>query len=67
MAPDDFKPTDVLPECRSVIVLGAAFSPEAMNDIAAYTTSRNTMLTYMTHMAKVVANRIKADGYKTKQ
>ena len=61
-----FKPTDVLPECRSVIVLGAAFSPETMNDIAAYTTSRNAMLTYMTDMAKVVAKRIKADGYKTK-
>lgn len=66
LAPDGFKPTDVLPECRSVIVLGAAFSPEAMNDIAAYTTSRNAMLIYMTDMAKVVAKRIKADGYKTK-
>ena len=66
LAPDGFKPTDVLPECLSVIVLGAAFSPKALNDIAEYSASRNAMLTAMTDMAKVVAKRIKADGYKTK-
>lgn len=66
LAPDGFKPTDVLPECLSVIVLGAAFSPEVLNDIAEYTASRNAMLTAMTSMAKEVAKRIKADGYKTK-
>lgn len=66
LAPDGFKPNDVFPECRSVIVLGAAFPPETLNDIAVYTTSRNAMLTSMTNMAKVVAKRIKADGYKTK-
>ena len=66
LAPDGFKPTDVLPECLSVIVLGATFSPEVLNDIAEYTTSRNAMLTAMTDMAKEVAKRIKADGYKTK-
>ncbi|MGL6221052.1 MAG: 4Fe-4S binding protein [Lacrimispora sphenoides] len=66
LAPNGFKPTDVLPECLSVIVLGTTFSPEVLNDIAEYTTSRNAMLTAMTNMAKEVAKRIKADGGKTK-
>ena len=66
LAPDGFKPTDVLPECLSVIVLGAASSPEVLNDITEYTTSRNAMLTAMTNMAKETAKRIKADGYKSK-
>ena len=66
LAPDGFKPTDVLPGCRSVIVLGASFSPEAFNDIAEYSASRNAMLTEMTNMAKKVEKRIKADGCKTK-
>ena len=65
-APDGFKPTDVLPECLSVVVLGATFSPEVLNDIAEYTACRNAMLTAMTNMAKEVAKRIKADGCKTK-
>ena len=34
LAPDGFKPTDVLPDCLSVIVLGATFSPEVLNDIS---------------------------------
>ena len=66
LAPAGFKPTDVLPECLSVIVLGATFSPEVLKDITEYTESRNTMLTTMTNMAKKVAKRIKADKYKTK-
>jgi len=66
LAPDGFKPIDVLPECLSVIVLGAAFSPEVLNDAAEYTASRNAMLTAMTNMAKEVAKRIKADGCKIK-
>jgi len=66
LAPDGFKPTDVLPECHSVIVLGAAFPPEVLNDIAEYSASRNSMLTALTDMAKKVEKRIKADGYKTK-
>lgn len=66
LAPDGFKPTDVLPECLSVIVLGTTFSSEVLNDVERYSTSRNVMLTAMTDMAKVVAKRIKADGYKTK-
>lgn len=66
LAPDGFKPVDVLPECVSVIVLGTTFSPEVFRDIAEYTASRNAMLTAMTSMAKNVAKRIKAHGCKTK-
>lgn len=65
-APDGFLPTDVLPECASVIVLGVTFPSEVLNDIAEYTASRNAMLTAMTDMAKAVAKRIKADGYAAK-
>ena len=66
LAPDGFKPTDVLPECLSIIVLGATFPREVLDNIADYTASRNSMLTAMTDIAKIVAKRIKADGYKTK-
>ncbi|MCL2643404.1 MAG: 4Fe-4S binding protein [Candidatus Bathyarchaeota archaeon] len=65
LAPNGFKPTDVLSECLSVIVLGATFSPEVLDDIAKYTASRNAMLTALTNMAKNVAKQIKTDGYKT--
>jgi epoxyqueuosine reductase QueG len=64
LAPDGFKPTDVLPDCLSVIVLGATFSSEVLNDIAEYTASRNAMLTVLTNMAKEVAKRLKANGCK---
>ncbi len=66
LAPDGFKPTDVLPECRSVIVLGTTFSPEVLDDTIQYTASRNAMLNHMTGMAKAVAKQIRSDGYKTK-
>ena len=66
LAPDGFKPNDVLPECRSVIVLGATFPAEVLNDIDEYTASRNAMIAAMTDMAEDVAKRIKADGYKAK-
>jgi epoxyqueuosine reductase QueG len=63
-APDGFRPTDVLPECRSVIVLGAASPEGVMGDIDEYTASRNAMLTEMTTIAKGVAKRVKAAGCK---
>ena len=66
LAPEGFKPVDVLPECLSVIVLGATFPREDLNSIVGYTASRNAMLTNMTNMAKEVAKRIKAAGYITK-
>ena len=65
-APEGFKPIDVMPECRSVIVLGAASPPETLNNIAAYTASRNAMLATMTEMSKDVAKQLKKYGCKTK-
>ena len=65
-APDGFKPDDALPGCRSVVVLGAAFSKDALSGIEEYSTSRNEMVTAMTEMANAVARRIKADGYNSK-
>ena len=65
-APDGFRPTDVLRECLSVIVFGVPFPKEALTmDPPAYTALRNEKLTEMTDIAKKVAKRIKADGYKS--
>lgn len=65
-SPDGFNPRDYLEGCLSVVVLGATFSKEVLNDVNEYTASRNAMLTGMTDMAKKVAKKIKADGYNTK-
>ena len=67
LAPDGFKPTDVLPGCLSVIVLGATFPIEVLGDAILYTASRNEMLARMTAMAKDVAKQIKRDGYKARE
>jgi len=67
LAPEGFRPTDVLEGCLSVIVLGTPFAPEALTMAPPeYTELRNAMLTKMTDIAKTVAKRIKADGYKSK-
>jgi len=66
LAPAGFKPTDVLAGCVSVIVLGAAFPPQVLENAAEYSANRNAMVATMTDMAKQVAKRIKADGYQTK-
>ena len=68
LAPDGFKPTDVLNGCLSVIVLGAPFPPDALSmEPPEYTELRNAFLTKMTDIANVVAKRItKESGYKTK-
>ena len=66
LAPEGFKPSDVLVQCRSVIVLGAASPPEVLSSAEEYTASRNAMLSAMTDMAKETAKRIKAAGHKTK-
>jgi len=67
-APDGFKPTDVLENCTSVIVLGAAFTRETLNlTPPEYTEYRNVFVAKMTDMAKAVARRItKESGYKAK-
>ena len=67
-APDGFKPTDVLENCLSVIVLGIPFSRETL-DLGSleYTQCRNAILTKMTDVAKIVAKRItKESGHKAK-
>lgn len=66
LAPDGFKPADVLAGCHSVIVLGTAFLPCVLKSTDLYSANRNAMLSSMTDMAKVVAKRIKASGYSTK-
>ncbi|MDR0767707.1 MAG: hypothetical protein LBE57_04635 [Methanosarcinales archaeon] len=67
LAPDGFKPTDILEDCLSVIVLGASFPQEALTmSPAEYTEIRNTMLVKVTDIAKEVTKRIKANGYKAK-
>ncbi len=67
-APDGCKPVDVLPECRSVIVLGVPFPPQALDmEPPEYTALRNEILTRMTDIAKAAAKRItKESGHKTK-
>jgi epoxyqueuosine reductase QueG len=66
LAPDGFKPSDNLESCLSVIVLGATFPKEVLNNTVEYTASRNAMLNKMTDMAKEVEKRIKSDGHKAK-
>jgi len=66
LAPDGFKPSDVLKGCQSVIVLGSPFSQEAFKNPVEYTKIRSTMLTKMTAIAKEVTKQIKANGYKAK-
>lgn len=68
LAPDGFKPSDVLEGCRSVIVLGVPFPPEALDmNPPEYTALRNAALTNMTGIAKALAKRItKESGHKAK-
>jgi len=66
-APNGFKPTDVMEECLSVIVLGASFPQEVLGDTTVYTASRNEMLTKVTGIAKEVAKQIKKEGFKAKE
>ena len=67
-APDGCKPTDVLENCRSVVVLGIPFTPETLDmSPPEYTELRNAFVTKMTDLAKVVSKRIaKESGHKAK-
>ena len=65
-APDGFKPTDVMEECVSVIVLGSPLPQEAiLNDPIGFIDIRNELSTKMTDVAKKVAKQIKSDGYRS--
>jgi epoxyqueuosine reductase QueG len=67
LAPEGFKPTDVLEGCLSVIVFGSPFPREAiLDDSVEYIDIRNAVNEKMNGIAKDVAKRIKDDGYKTR-
>ena len=66
-APEEFKPSDKLENCRSVIVLATPFPREALSGTPTeYTEVRNAMYKRMDGVAKDVAKRIKNEGYHTK-
>ena len=67
LAPDGFRPADVMPECRSVIILGSPFPREAvMNDTPEYIDIRNAVNAKIGDAAKKLEKRIKEDGHKAK-
>ena len=67
LAPEGFRPADVLEGCRSVVVLGVPFSPETLAmDPPEYTALRNAIVKQMSDIAKATAKRVKAAGCKAK-
>ncbi|MBZ9571430.1 hypothetical protein KQY27_07710 [Methanobrevibacter sp. TMH8] len=66
LAPKCFRPSNVLKECLSVIVLGIPFPKESLENSIEYTKIRNEIAKKMTNMARMVAKQIKKDGYETK-
>ena len=65
LALEGFRPSDVLENCRSVIVFGSPFPQEAiLGDPDGYIDVRNAMSNKMNDIAKNVAKRIRGDGYK---
>ena len=66
-APEGFRPSDNLEGCVSVVVLGAPVSQEAiLKDPSGFIDIRNALNEKMTDIAKNVAKKIKAQGYKAK-
>jgi len=67
LAPDGFRPADIMEGCLSVIVLGSPFPREAiLGDTTGYIDIRNAMNERMGEIAKAVAKQIKSDGYKAR-
>lgn len=64
-APEGFGPRDVLPSCRSVIVLARRFNPTTMNakSTSPYTVTRNDISATMNHLAVGLADAIAWEGY----
>jgi len=64
-APKGFHPNDVLPSCRSVIVLGRRFNISLMNAVSTspYTVARNDMAHVLDHMATSLAEVIADLGF----
>jgi len=66
-APQGFHPVDVLPGCRSVIVLAVPFPKEALTDASLeYIDVRNETNARVNGIAKAVAKQIKASGCQVK-
>ena len=67
LAPEGFKPADVLKGCVSVIVLGHPFPKEAvLDDPLGYIDVRNAVNEKINDAAKSVAKHIKSKGYCVK-
>ena len=67
LAPEGFKPSDNLAGCLSVVVLGAPIPKEALlNEPIGFIDIRSALNDKMTGIAKDMAKRIKAEGYKAK-
>ena len=63
-APEGFRPSDVMKECASVIVLGISFSRDAFESSSRYTQVRAAVIEKTKAIEKEMVKRIKADGYK---
>jgi len=65
-APKGFTSTDVLPDCRSVIVLLQQFPFEAMDmEPSSYTSVRNSLVISMAKLTKEVATALKTGGHSS--
>lgn len=64
-APEGFHPCDVLPGCKSVIVLACRFNPTTMNasSTSPYTVTRNDISNTMNHLAVRLADFIAGEGH----
>jgi epoxyqueuosine reductase len=63
-APEGFHPRDVLPSCKSVVVLARRFNPSTLNakSTSPYTVVRNDISAEMNHLAVALADFITAEG-----
>ena len=68
LAPEGFRPTDVLAECLSVIVLGSPIPQEAIlsNDTLGFIDVRNAINKKISDTAKSMEKWIKGQGYKAR-
>ena len=65
LAPEGFKPTDIMEGCVSVIIVGYPIPQEAiLGDPEGFIDIRNATNEKVNEIAKNVAKQIKADGYK---
>ena len=66
-APTGNRPADVLPSCRTVIVMACEFPAESLSqDYIGYTRTRNAMAEKMNRMGEEVARMLQAEGHEAK-